>query len=177
MKNLRSTADDLGSILIAVRNDVMKETQRKQVPWEHSALTGRFYFHSQSQPIEVAKELTINPLPPSRSEAEKGEQGTAPQKAKAPRAAAFDGEWEVSGASKDCPLKTWKALWRIQANKIAGNEFTGIVKPDGTFEAQRPGAAAALMIGTYVGKFGSRSGNGTYTFGRSCNGTIALKMR
>ena len=28
----------------AVRNDVMKETQRKQVPWEHSALTGRFYF-------------------------------------------------------------------------------------------------------------------------------------
>jgi len=24
-----------------VRNDVMKETQRKQVPWEHSALTGQ----------------------------------------------------------------------------------------------------------------------------------------
>jgi hypothetical protein len=26
-------------ILIATRNDVMKETQRKHVPWEHSALT------------------------------------------------------------------------------------------------------------------------------------------
>ena len=26
----------------------MKETQRKQVPWEHSALTGRFYFTARS---------------------------------------------------------------------------------------------------------------------------------
>jgi uncharacterized caspase-like protein len=39
-----ASKDDLSAILIAVRNDVMKETQRKQVPWEHSALTGRFYF-------------------------------------------------------------------------------------------------------------------------------------
>ena len=44
VKELASTKDDLSSVLIAVRNDVMKETQRKQVPWEHSALTGRFYF-------------------------------------------------------------------------------------------------------------------------------------
>jgi hypothetical protein len=26
--------------------DVMAETERKQIPWEHSALTGRFYFNS-----------------------------------------------------------------------------------------------------------------------------------
>jgi uncharacterized caspase-like protein len=44
VKELGSTKDDLSSVLIAVRNDVMKQTQRKQVPWEHSALTGRFYF-------------------------------------------------------------------------------------------------------------------------------------
>jgi caspase domain-containing protein len=37
--------EDLGAMLIAIRNDVMKETDGKQVPWEHSALTGRFYFH------------------------------------------------------------------------------------------------------------------------------------
>lgn len=41
---IASAADDLSAILISVRNDVMKETQRKQVPWEHSALTGKFYF-------------------------------------------------------------------------------------------------------------------------------------
>jgi hypothetical protein len=39
-----SAKEDLSAILILVRNDVMRETQRKQVPWEHSALTGKFYF-------------------------------------------------------------------------------------------------------------------------------------
>jgi hypothetical protein len=43
-KHIVATHDDLSSILIAVRNDVMKDTRKKQVPWEHSALTGRFYF-------------------------------------------------------------------------------------------------------------------------------------
>jgi uncharacterized caspase-like protein len=48
-----SSNDDLSALLIAVRNDVMRETQRQQVPWELSALTGRFYF----------KETTIPPAP------------------------------------------------------------------------------------------------------------------
>lgn len=43
-RHIATATDDLGAILVAVRNDVMKETQRKQVPWEHSALTGRFFF-------------------------------------------------------------------------------------------------------------------------------------
>lgn len=44
VRQLSEVKEDLSAILIAVRNDVMRETQRKQVPWEHSALTGRFYF-------------------------------------------------------------------------------------------------------------------------------------
>ncbi len=61
VKHVTSSSDDLGAILIAVRNDVMRETQRKQVPWEHSALTGRFYFQSStpvllsSQPAEAER--------------------------------------------------------------------------------------------------------------------------
>jgi uncharacterized caspase-like protein len=47
-KHLKGTGDDLGAILIAVRNDVMNATQRKQVPWEHSALTRRFFFGPQA---------------------------------------------------------------------------------------------------------------------------------
>jgi hypothetical protein len=35
---------DLSATLITVRNDVMRETQGKQVPWEHSALRARFFF-------------------------------------------------------------------------------------------------------------------------------------
>jgi uncharacterized caspase-like protein len=44
VKHVSTSRDDLSAILIAVRNDVMAATQRRQVPWEHSALTGRFYF-------------------------------------------------------------------------------------------------------------------------------------
>ena len=45
VKHLVAPKEDLSAILIDVRNDVRKETQNKQVPWEHSALTGRFYFN------------------------------------------------------------------------------------------------------------------------------------
>jgi caspase domain-containing protein len=44
-RQLAASHEDLGAMLIAVRNDVMKETDGRQVPWEHSALTGRFYFN------------------------------------------------------------------------------------------------------------------------------------
>jgi hypothetical protein len=43
-KHLIAPKDDLSAILIDVRNDVMKATQDRQVPWEHSTLRGRFYF-------------------------------------------------------------------------------------------------------------------------------------
>jgi hypothetical protein len=44
VRQLTTSKEDLAGMLIAVRNEVMRETDRKQVPWEHSALTGRFYF-------------------------------------------------------------------------------------------------------------------------------------
>src|SRR5262245_42160715 len=65
VKQLTDANDDLGAILIAVRNDEMRETQRKQVPWEHSALTGRFYF-TPPQPSPPA-----SPAPPQIGEAER----------------------------------------------------------------------------------------------------------
>ena len=44
VKHITASTDPLGDLLVAVRNDVMAATEKKQVPWEHSALTGRFYF-------------------------------------------------------------------------------------------------------------------------------------
>jgi uncharacterized caspase-like protein len=44
VKELSAPTDDLSAMLIDVRNDVMRQTRNKQVPWEHSSLTGRFYF-------------------------------------------------------------------------------------------------------------------------------------
>jgi formylglycine-generating enzyme required for sulfatase activity len=49
VRRVATPGDDLSALLIDVRNDVRKETQNKQVPWEHSALTGRFYFNPSAQ--------------------------------------------------------------------------------------------------------------------------------
>jgi uncharacterized caspase-like protein len=50
VRHVAASSDDLGAILIAVRNDVVKATDRRQVPWEHSALTERFYFSPGARP-------------------------------------------------------------------------------------------------------------------------------
>jgi len=61
VKRIASSHDDLSVLLINVRNDVMRETQNKQIPWEHSALTGRFYFNAPAPDHPAA------PLMPARS--------------------------------------------------------------------------------------------------------------
>jgi uncharacterized caspase-like protein len=59
VRQLETSNDDLSAILIAVRNDVMRQTDRKQVPWEHSALTGRFYFNPAAQTFIAARGMQI----------------------------------------------------------------------------------------------------------------------
>jgi hypothetical protein len=49
------SSDSLSDLLVAVRNDVRKETENKQAPWEHSAQTGRFYFNPTAQSTEAPK--------------------------------------------------------------------------------------------------------------------------
>jgi uncharacterized caspase-like protein len=44
VKQLATSKEDLAGMLIAVRDEVARETDRKQVPWESVALTERFYF-------------------------------------------------------------------------------------------------------------------------------------
>jgi Caspase domain len=41
VRYLAKSGEDLNSVLIDVRNEVMKTTQSAQIPWEHSALTKR----------------------------------------------------------------------------------------------------------------------------------------
>jgi uncharacterized caspase-like protein len=56
LKHIATPGDDLPSILINVRNDVIQATARRQVPWEHSAMTAKFYFippKANDQQIEL----------------------------------------------------------------------------------------------------------------------------
>lgn len=51
---IRRSDNDLSALLINVRRAVMKATENRQVPWEHSALTGQFYFRLSAIPMVPA---------------------------------------------------------------------------------------------------------------------------
>ena len=58
VRQLAKPQDDISGMLIKVRRDVMRATKRKQVPWEHSALTNEFY-------LAPRKKQAIPPKPPA----------------------------------------------------------------------------------------------------------------
>jgi uncharacterized caspase-like protein len=55
VKGVRQPDRNLTSVMIGVRNDVLTATGGKQVPWDHSALTGDFYFHLAAAPGTLPK--------------------------------------------------------------------------------------------------------------------------
>ena len=51
-KRMLEPGRNLTSVMIDVRKDVIASTSGKQVPWDHSALTGEFYFDPKAAPVE-----------------------------------------------------------------------------------------------------------------------------
>ena len=43
LRHMEVSGTDVSGVLIAVRNDVLKATDGRQVPWEHTSLTGQVY--------------------------------------------------------------------------------------------------------------------------------------
>ena len=43
LRHIEATGKDVSGVLISVRNDVLRVTDGKQVPWEHTSLTGQVY--------------------------------------------------------------------------------------------------------------------------------------
>jgi hypothetical protein len=60
-KGVKAPGRNLTAIMIDVRREVLAATGGKQVPWDHSALTGDFYFHLASAPSMLPK---VAPAPP-----------------------------------------------------------------------------------------------------------------
>jgi uncharacterized caspase-like protein len=50
VKHIADAGSDLSGILIDVRNDVVRATGARQIPWEHSSLWSRFYFAPAAVP-------------------------------------------------------------------------------------------------------------------------------
>jgi uncharacterized caspase-like protein len=68
VKQISSSRDELSSMLIRVRNQVIQETGRRQVPWEHTALTASFYFLPPGSPAPDPHRLS--PAPSYEQQAE-----------------------------------------------------------------------------------------------------------
>jgi len=50
VKGVQAQGRNLTAVMVDVRKDVLAATQGKQVPWDHSSLTGDFYFHLAAAP-------------------------------------------------------------------------------------------------------------------------------
>jgi uncharacterized caspase-like protein len=55
VKHVNAPGRSLNAVMIDVRKDVLSATSGKQVPWDHSALTGDFYFMLASAPQMAPK--------------------------------------------------------------------------------------------------------------------------
>ncbi len=50
LKNAEIPGKDISAVLVEVRNEVLKATEGKQVPWEHTSLTGQVYLRALKAP-------------------------------------------------------------------------------------------------------------------------------
>jgi hypothetical protein len=62
LDGLKEPGRNLTTVMIEVRKQVLAATGGRQVPWDHSALTGEFYFHLAAAPGGVPR---LNPGAPS----------------------------------------------------------------------------------------------------------------
>ena len=63
LEGLREPGRNLTAVMIEVRKQVLATTHGKQVPWDHSALTGDFYFHYAAAPGSLPRLTPGGPSP------------------------------------------------------------------------------------------------------------------
>jgi uncharacterized caspase-like protein len=66
-RSVKEPGRNLTAVMIDVRKEVLNVTNGRQVPWDHSALTGDFYFHLASAPGSLPKTAPAPPGPESEA--------------------------------------------------------------------------------------------------------------
>jgi hypothetical protein len=54
LKTIERPGIPIGDVMISVRREVLRETGNRQVPWDHSSLTGQFYFTAPTPVVPSA---------------------------------------------------------------------------------------------------------------------------
>jgi uncharacterized caspase-like protein len=60
-KAVKAPGKSLTAVMVDVRKEVLAATRNRQVPWDHSALTGEFYFDLASAPAMLPKTPPLAP--------------------------------------------------------------------------------------------------------------------
>lgn len=183
VKQLSTARDDLSAILIEVRNDVMRETQRKQVPWEHSALTGRFYFSAAPAAMTVPKnDAPPAPTPPAPTKPLSSFNGTWLTKIVCPAtpngtlgfsrqltARIQNGVFQGDDGTKD--TAGWMNLQgTVGADGRLALQVNGLNKTSATAVDRAPPGASFRW--TLTGQLQEKSGKGKRDAGRECDVTF-----
>jgi hypothetical protein len=155
VRRIRTPGEDISSILIGVRNDVMAETNDRQIPWEHTALRSKLYFAAP----------TVG---------DSGMRAMPPAEAGGP----FDGVWDVSiTGGRYCPIK--RATYKIRIAKgmvYARYKKRGEVSEAGDIGYEMPSKINASVTVRFTGKLVQDGGSGRYVaIGKKCAGTMVLK--
>jgi hypothetical protein len=177
-KYISASNESLSDILIRVRNDVIKETQNKQVPWEHSALTGRFYFSDGVRPAPVSGVTARGLFDATRAK----ELKALASKYELPLP---DFEIEVPGANVPANLRRFIGIWvgerdvakDRRANLLIATRVTKDGRLDGYWVYGPPAPTARLQYPASLFPFAGTITDQTLRFqspGREGNYRITL---
>jgi hypothetical protein len=185
VRYMGSSNDDLSAILISVRNDVIKETLRKQVPWEHSALTGRFYFSAAAEmaepskpamtpaPTEKAAPASPETIPPSASKGPDIQPSANERSENGP----FDGRWQITKSGTGCDVPQSSFSLTISNGAVGGGRITGRVDKAGKFTFSHPSPVVKGITVHYSGQLAGGLGTGRFTGAKSCAGSFTARRQ
>jgi hypothetical protein len=157
VKHIQKPDEDISSILISVRNDVIAATKNRQVPWEHSALRARLFFLS--------------------SASQSGASETAEPNRTATSVPAFDGTWQVSlRGNEHCSIRSATFVLFVKDSVVLSRQKVGTVGLDGTIEFNLPGTVRPDLTVRHRGKLSQIGGVGVYKVDKvPCAGTSSFK--
>jgi len=162
LKHLGTSNDDLSSILIDVRNDVMRVTESRQVPWEHSALRGRFYFGGG---------------PANAFGGSEGMRDASRELTPIDKASLQSSNWKITREGSPCTSPTYTVFITVSNSMISGRAGAGFVEGNinaaGRIKFSHPAAAPKGSVVHYVGQLAKNSGTGTFGGAGRCAGTFS----
>jgi uncharacterized caspase-like protein len=180
IRHIANPTEDLSTLLIQVRNEVMAATRDQQIPWEHSALRSKFYFAGAPPPPEPAAAKPPWPPPVSSAElaAQTQELRRALEEARLAREAAKAAEEQrlaALRAAEDAARQAEEAVARKREAEKARDATSMAALP----KIENPQASGGFEgIWTVVWQRGPNcgtTGGGSFTVSVTLGGTVMAK--